>query len=86
MAAAAAADSTDELPAWYMEVEKDLECPVCLDSIMEPPIFLCERQHGLRSTCCQKFQEEVSYTFLWLSLSTAIHHCYLCFDPYHHKL
>ena len=36
------------LPAW---VAKSLECPVCLETIKDPPIFQCEKGHGLCQTC-----------------------------------
>ena len=27
------------------------ECPVCLDPFKDPPIYLCEKGHGLCQTC-----------------------------------
>jgi len=36
------------LPDW---VGKFLECPVCLETIKDPPIYLCEKGHGLCQTC-----------------------------------
>jgi len=51
MASAAKKAKTGDLPAWYKEMEKDLECPVCLESFLDPPIYVCENQHGLCSTC-----------------------------------
>ena len=36
------------LPDW---VAKSLECPVCLETIKDPPIFQCEKGHGLCQTC-----------------------------------
>jgi len=36
------------LPDW---AAKSLECPVCLETIKDPPIFLCEKGHGLCDTC-----------------------------------
>ena len=39
---------TSSLPDW---VTKHLECPVCLESIQDPPIFLCEKGHPLCQTC-----------------------------------
>jgi len=32
-------------------VVKSLECPVCLETIKDPPIYLCEKGHGLCQTC-----------------------------------
>ena len=36
------------LPDW---VAKSLECPVCPETIKDPPIFQCEKGHGLCQTC-----------------------------------
>ena len=30
---------------------KALECPVCWETIKDPPIFLCEKGHGMCQTC-----------------------------------
>ena len=35
-------------PDWLAE---SLECPVCLDPFKDPPIYLCEKGHGLCQTC-----------------------------------
>jgi len=40
--------SSKTLPDW---VAKSLECPVCLEPMMEPPIYQCEKGHGMCSTC-----------------------------------
>jgi len=42
--------SVSEIPAW---MKKALECPVCLDTIMDPPVFVCENSqgHSVCSTC-----------------------------------
>ena len=40
--------SSKTLPDW---VTKSLECPVCLEPMMEPPIYQCEKGHGMCSTC-----------------------------------
>merc|ERR1719259_694263 len=34
-----------------IELKDELECPVCLKTIMDPPIFLCEKGHCLCNTC-----------------------------------
>jgi len=39
------------LPQWMIELKDELECPVCLKTIMDPPIFLCENGHGLCGSC-----------------------------------
>jgi len=39
---------SSSLPDW---VTKHLECPVCLESIQDPPIYLCEKGHPLCQTC-----------------------------------
>jgi len=36
------------LPDW---VTKFLECPVCLEIIKDPPVYLCEKGHALCLTC-----------------------------------
>jgi len=54
----AAAAKRRHLPAWYKEMEKDLECPVCLVAFLDPPIYVCENQHGLCSTCRTKLKDE----------------------------
>jgi len=54
----AAAAKRRHLPAWYKEMEKDLECPVCLVAFLDPPIYVCENQHGLCSTCRTKLNDE----------------------------
>ena len=40
--------SSKTLPDW---VTKSLECPVCLEPMMDPPIYQCEKGHGMCSTC-----------------------------------
>ena len=44
-------DQSQLLPQWMIELKDELECPVCLKTIMDPPIFLCEKGHCLCSTC-----------------------------------
>jgi len=39
-------------------VAKSLECPVCLDTIKNPPIHQCEKGHGLCSTCRQTLKDQ----------------------------
>ena len=36
------------LPDW---VAKSLECPVCLETIKDPPVYLCEKGHGMCQAC-----------------------------------
>ena len=43
------------LPDWVAE---QLECPVCLKTIQDPPIFLCEQGHGLCNTCRKPLKDE----------------------------
>ena len=43
------------LPDWVAE---QLECPVCLKTIQDPPIFQCEQGHGLCSTCRKPLKDE----------------------------
>ena len=42
------ASAYSSLPDWLAE---SLECPVCLDPFKDPPIYLCEKGHGLCQTC-----------------------------------
>ena len=44
-----------KLPVW---VTKSLECPVCLATIKDPPIFQCEKGHGLCQTCREPLKAE----------------------------
>jgi len=39
--------TSSSLPDWA----KSLECPVCLNTIEDPPIYLCEKGHGLCNAC-----------------------------------
>ena len=39
--------SINPLPEW---VAKSLECPVCLETIKDPPIYQCEKGHALCQT------------------------------------
>ena len=43
-------DVGSEIPDW---MKRALECPVCLETITDPPIFICENPqgHSLCSTC-----------------------------------
>jgi len=47
--------SSKKLPDW---VAKSLECPVCLDTIKNPPIHQCEKGHELCSTCRQTLKDQ----------------------------
>ena len=44
-------DRDQPLPSWIAELEDDLECPVCLKTILDPPIHQCENGHCYCSTC-----------------------------------
>ena len=46
---------TLSLPDWVAE---SLECPVCLKTIKDPPIYLCEKGHGLCSACREPLKAE----------------------------
>ena len=39
------------LEAMSKAIEKDMDCPVCLNTFFDPPIYLCENQHDLCETC-----------------------------------
>ena len=43
------------LPDWVAE---SLDCPLCLKIIKDPPIYLCEKGHGLCSTCREQLKTE----------------------------
>jgi len=43
------------LPDWVAE---SLDCPGCLKTIKDPPIYLCEKGHGLCSTCREQLKAE----------------------------
>jgi len=43
------------LPDW---VAKFLECPVCLDPIKDPPVYLCEGGHAMCQTCREPFKAQ----------------------------
>ena len=38
-------------PDWFTELEDVLQCPLCLKSFREPPIYLCENLHGMCLNC-----------------------------------
>jgi len=44
-----------EIPEW---MKKALECPVCLDIIMDPPVFVCDHSqgHSMCSNCHKSIQ------------------------------
>jgi len=44
-------DRDQPLPSWIAELEDDLECPVCLKTILDPPIHQCENGHCHCSSC-----------------------------------
>jgi len=52
------AAAAPDLPAWYKEMEKELECPVCLVAFLDPPIYVCKNQHGLCSPCRTKLNDQ----------------------------
>ena len=39
------------------EKERTLECPVCLETVTEPPIYRCQQEHLICSTCRAKIKE-----------------------------
>ena len=45
-----------EIPEW---MKKALECPVCLDIIMDPPVFICDNYqgHSMCSNCHKSIQQ-----------------------------
>ena len=44
-------DRDQPLPSWMAELEDALECPVCLKTILDPPIHQCENGHCYCSSC-----------------------------------
>jgi len=46
-----------EIAEW---MKKALECPVCLEIIMDPPVFICENSqgHSMCSTCHKSIQQK----------------------------
>jgi len=44
-------DRDQPLPSWMAELEDVLKCPVCLETFIDPPIYLCENGHCFCSTC-----------------------------------
>jgi len=46
--------ASSSLPDW----QKYLGCPVCLKTIKDPPIYLCERGHGLCHPCRETLKNE----------------------------
>ena len=69
----AMAEAGMELPEWYRDMEKDLECPVCLNSILDPPVYVCENQHDLCSTCHEKLTNRVSSGNLIITFAAYIY-------------
>jgi len=45
------------IPEW---MKRALECPVCLETIIDPPIFICENSHGhsVCFTCHESIQKK----------------------------
>ena len=41
----------ESLSDWLAALGRKLECPVCLKTITDPPIYLCENQHGVCFPC-----------------------------------
>merc|ERR1712038_1551595 len=39
------------------EKEKTLECPVCLEVVEEPPMYRCQQEHLICSSCRAKIGE-----------------------------
>jgi len=43
---------------WLAELGRKLECPVCLKTFTDSPIFVCENQHAVCSTCHTRLKAE----------------------------
>jgi len=46
--------SVQSLPEW---MEDTLECPVCLKTIVDPPVYLCENTHPLCDICHDELKQ-----------------------------
>jgi len=51
-------DRDQPLPSWMAELEDALECPVCLKTFIDPPIYLCENGHCFCSSCHEPLKSE----------------------------
>lgn len=40
-----------EHPDWLRHIQDIIECPVCMEVMLDPPVFICENEHGLCVTC-----------------------------------
>jgi len=50
----------DGMPAWWENLKGDFECPVCLESMTDAPIFQCDNplSHSICSKCNETLQKE----------------------------
>ena len=39
------------LPDWFLEIRSLFECPVCLQTILDPPVYQCRNGHIVCGTC-----------------------------------
>ena len=39
-------------------IKETLECPVCMKTITDPPVFLCEKGHELCNPCREQLKSE----------------------------
>jgi len=44
-------DQSQLLPEWLSEWKDLLECPVCFKTILDPPLYLCEKGHVMCQDC-----------------------------------
>ena len=51
-------NQSQTLPEWMNELKDLLECPVCLKTFMDPPIFMCEKGHGLCGNCREDIKKK----------------------------
>jgi len=43
---------------WLAQLGRKLECPVCLKTFTDSPVFVCENQHAVCSTCHTRLKAE----------------------------
>ena len=55
----ASSDGATKFSVSADELKDVLECPVCLNSFLDPPIYVCVNQHGLCLACQTKFVDQV---------------------------
>merc|ERR1719300_1494402 len=49
-------DRDQPLPSWMADLEDILECPVCLKTLLDPPIHQCENGHCFCNSCHETLQ------------------------------